>query len=226
MRLRAARVFSFRRRRVLPPRDAYALWADSYPPLPHNPVMEAEQQVVAPMIAALAPARALDVGTGSGRYLPLLAATGARVVGVDFSLPMLGRGRRGVAARVCGDACRLPFRNASFDLVSSSLMVGDVGAVDVWAAEVARVLESGGDLIYSDFHPTWATAGWRRTFQTRDGRSYEVRLWPHAIAEHLAALARHGFDVKTIREPHVAVPGSSRRPQPVVVVFHAVKTRR
>ncbi len=114
----------------LPAREAYALWADSYPPWPHNPLMHAEQKVVAPIIASTSPTRALDVGTGSGRYLPVLAATGARlVVGVDFSLPMLtstsgsraadaslvdrhheGADARAPGARVCGDACRLPFQ--------------------------------------------------------------------------------------------------------------------
>ena len=54
--------------------------------------------------------RALDVGTGSGRYLPLLASTGAsrRRRRSTCRCAMLARsaGRR----RVCADACRLPFR--------------------------------------------------------------------------------------------------------------------
>ena len=61
-------------------REAYALWADTYVPWPHNPIMETEQAVVAPLIASTAPVRALDVGTGTGRYLSLLASTGARGV--------------------------------------------------------------------------------------------------------------------------------------------------
>ena len=88
----ARRVWSgrFGARRVLPASEAYALWAETYPPWPHNPLMEVEQAVVAPIILSTTPMRALDVGTGSGRYLPLLASTGARlVVGVDCSLPML-----------------------------------------------------------------------------------------------------------------------------------------
>src|SRR6202049_537990 len=78
------------RRRVLPAREAYALWADNYPPSPHNPLMRAEQAVMASIIRSTSPQRALDAGTGSGRYQALLASTGARVViGVDLSLPML-----------------------------------------------------------------------------------------------------------------------------------------
>ena len=228
--------------RPLPTRAAYALWAQTYPPWPHNPLMHAEQAVVAPIIASTRPVRALDVGTGSGRYLPLLAATGARlVVGVDFSLPMLAAGREGTkhhestkgldaARRVCGDAYQLPFRDASFDLVVSSLMVGDVAELAGWASELARVLASGGHLIYSDFHPAWAARGWRRTFQTIDGRSLEIAYFPHTIDEHLAVLAERSFDVRAIREPRLAPPDelarrarSGPRDVPVVVVFHAVK---
>src|SRR4051794_592308 len=110
---------------TLQARDAYELWAATYPPVAHNPLMRVEQEVVEPLLAHIAARRALDVGTGSGRYLPLLAATGAgSVVGLDFSLAML---RRGTApGRVCGDASVLPFRRGAFDLINASLMVGDI----------------------------------------------------------------------------------------------------
>ena len=243
-------LLGFGARRALPAREAYALWAGSYPPVPHNPLMQTEQAIVAPIIRSTSPRRALDVGTGSGRYLPLLVATGARVVvGVDFSLPMLRAGcsgadgrpgpadaggadvsAAGTVPRVCGDACRLPFRDATFDLVSSSLMVGDVADLARWVGEVARVTAPGGHLVYSDFHPSWATGRWRRTFQTADGRSFEVAYFPHTIAEHLRVLADRSFDVRAIREPRLEARNGAarlarigRRPAPVVVVFHAVK---
>ena len=240
----ARRLLRFNRGGPLPPREAYALWSDNYPPAPHNPLMETEQAIVAPIIASTSPRRVLDVGTGSGRYVPLLVATGARVVvSVDFSLPMLtnafatqeARRRAGAAAngetvgRVCGDGCRLPFCDASFDLVSSSLMVGDVADLGAWVAELARVLTPGGHLVYSDFHPAWATERWRRTFQTADGRSFEVAYFPHTMAEHLARLAEQSFEIRAVREPRLARPGRARpawmrrHAAPVVVVFHAVK---
>ena len=100
----------------LPPREGYALWAETYPARPHNPLMEAEQAIVEPMIHAVRPTRALDVGTGTGRCLPLLQAAGARtIVGLDMSLAMLGRTSREVP-RICADGCCLPFRDGSFDL--------------------------------------------------------------------------------------------------------------
>jgi malonyl-CoA O-methyltransferase len=209
------------RRRVLPAAEAYELWAATYPARPHNPLMEAEQAIVARLIDAARPVRALDVGTGTGRGLRLLEAAGSRTaVGVDRSMAMLRR--NGAAApRVCADACRLPFRGASFDLVCSSLMVGDVADLAAWVREMTRVLTRGGHLIYSDFHPTWSTARWRRTFRAADGRLCEVGYHPHTIEEHLAALERANLVVRAIREPRVA---GGRLP--VVAIFHAVKDER
>src|SRR5262249_15954324 len=101
---------------MVPAHDAYELWAPTYPPAAHNPLMRTEQEVFETLLRGLQVRRALDVGTGSGRYLPLLAATRASVVvGVDFSRAMLAQDRSS-ARRVCGDARQLPFRGGVFDL--------------------------------------------------------------------------------------------------------------
>ena len=227
---------------TLPAQEAYELWAATYPPVAHNPLMRVEQEAVEPLLAHLRAARALDVGTGSGRYLPLLEATGAAtVIGLDFSLAML---RRGIAAgpspeleagpsRVCGDACRLPFRRGAFDLINASLMVGDVADLGGWSREMARVLTTGGHLVYSDFHPSWAQRGWSRTFRSADGGVHDISFNAHAIEDHLSALAGAGFHVRTIREPRFTSQHDDHEPDikafrrrwgnpQVVVVFHAV----
>jgi len=217
---------------MLSPREAYELWADRYPAAAHNPLMRIEQDVVEPLLAGRRATRALDVGSGSGRYLPLLESTGASIVlALDLSLPMLARsaGRR----RVCADACRLPLRSGAFDVINASLMVGDVADLAWWSREMARVLAAGGHLIYSDFHPSWARRGWRRTFEDSTGETHEVSFHPHTIADHLEALEAAGLRVRAIHEPRVksgvfaAVKElCSRRGNPqVLVVFDAVKER-
>jgi malonyl-CoA O-methyltransferase len=180
--------------------------------------METEQSIIAPIIASLSPKRALDVGTGTGRYLPLLAAAGARrIVGLDLSLPMLGHNACG-RPRVCADARRLPFPDRTFDLVCASLMAGDIEDLGPLVQEAARVLSPGGHLVYSDFHPSWNRERWRRTFRAVDGRQIVLKYFPHSIDQHLRWLEDAPFDVRTIREPRIG-----GRTKPVVVVFHAVK---
>ena len=99
-------------------------------------------------------------------------------------------------------------------------MVGDVEDLAAWVDEAARVLAPGGHLVYSDFHPSWAAHGWRRTFTAADGRLCELPFFPHAIERHLELLERASLSVRAIREPRI-----NERPAPVVAVFHAVKRR-
>ena len=219
---------------ILSAHDAYDLWADTYPPVAHNPLMRVEQQVVEPLLAHIRARRALDVGTGSGRYLPLLRATGASpVVGLDFSLAMLRRGS-GTPGRVCGDACRLPFARASSDLINASLMVGDIADLGEWTREMARVLALRGHLVYSDFHPSWAERGWSRTFRSADGTMHDVAFHSHTVEDHLTALEQAGLQVRVIREPRLNPSRDDREPTikifrrrqenpQVLIVVHAVK---
>jgi malonyl-CoA O-methyltransferase len=199
--------------------EAYARWAPSYPPRAHNPLMTAEQTAVMSILSRLRPQTALDVGTGTGRGVALLTSLGVRrSVGVDLSMAMLAQGAR-PRRSVCADACALPFADGTFDLVLSSLMVGDVRQLAAWTAEMSRVLTPGGRLVYSDFHPSWASRRWRRTFRDDRGRHYELPYYPHAIAEHLQALAGARLSVQTVREPK-----AEGAPAPVVIVVEAVRT--
>lgn len=200
--------------------EAYARWAEVYPPRPHNPVMQIEQDAVTSLLRAIGARRALDVGTGTGRNVAVLRAAGAEhVVGLDRSLAMLSHGV--ACSKVCADACRVPFQAATFDLITSSLMAGDIESLERWLREMARVLAPGGHLVYSDFHPTWRDAGWRRTFRAADGAMLELGFHPHGLGAHRDALAAAGLQTLAILEP-------SLRPKdaPVLAVVHAMKAGR
>jgi len=182
--------------------DAYELWAASYPPLPHNPLMRAEQQALLDLCPDVAGRRVLDLACGSGRYGLLLGRHGAGlVVGSDLSAAMLACSP--LELRVRSDMMSLPFAAASFDLVVSGLAVGHADDLDAWMAGVARVLAPGGRFVYSDFHPDAARAGMTRSFSDDQGRRHELRHALHDLDAHRAAAARAGIRLEASRTVRV-----------------------
>jgi len=83
------------------------------------------------------------------------------VVGCDFSRGMLGHAR--VRARratwVCGDACRLPFRAASFDALVSTEAFHWFPDQRAALAEFRRVLRPDGRLLLVLVNPRLAVSG-------------------------------------------------------------------
>jgi SAM-dependent methyltransferase len=96
--------------------------------------------------------RVLEVGYGSGIFLPELAARAARVVAVDrhregASVRAMAR-RDGVeVALVTGDVCALPVADASVDVLVCLSVLEHVATLDVAAAEFRRVLRPGGTAV-------------------------------------------------------------------------------
>lgn len=90
-----------------------------------------------------APARALDVGTGTGAGARVAAAVWpeAEIVGVDLSGGMIGEARRLASSEreryEVADSSKLPFGDASFEVVFLNNMIP-------FFDEIARVVAPGG----------------------------------------------------------------------------------
>jgi ubiquinone/menaquinone biosynthesis C-methylase UbiE len=183
--------------------EAYDRWADVYPPVPHNPVMQVEQQALLELLDDVRGRDVLDLACGSGRYGAVAAAGGARsVVGVDRSPAMLTRAR--LAARIRGDLTRLPLQAAAFDLVICGLAVGHASDLDECMREIARVLRRKGSLLYSDFHDDAWRAGLTRSFKDAQG-SVTLPRDGYPPSRHRAALLAAGFEVEVMRELRVGI---------------------
>jgi ubiquinone/menaquinone biosynthesis C-methylase UbiE len=95
--------------------------------------------------------RVLDVATGPGHAAAAAAARGAEPVGVDISEGMLAVARRHHPQLDFrpGDAEALPFADASFAAVVGAFVLNHLPRPEASAAELARVLASGGRLALS-----------------------------------------------------------------------------
>lgn len=106
-------------------------------------------------------ARVLDVGCGTGNLAICLAGNPAigRVTGVDLASTYIEHARRGnTDPRLTfevGDACSLPFADASFDHSLSMLALQFAPDTDLATREMKRVTRPGGTVAAA----TWDTRG-------------------------------------------------------------------
>ena len=100
----------------------------------------------------------LCCGTGDMAFLAeQIADPAAKVVGLDFTLPMLAvaRGRSTRDGRsssfVNGDALQLPFPNAAFDVITVGYGLRNIADPAAALREMRRVLAPGGRCVILDF---------------------------------------------------------------------------
>lgn len=148
-------------------------------------------------LLGFAPACIVDLGCGTGHATRALRDRwrDARVIAVDHAPRMLdaARAREGWFRRfdrVCADAARLPLRDASVDLVWSSLMLQWVRDPDAVLGEVRRVLAPRGYFTFATLGPD--TLGeLRDAWREVDGGVHVHRfLEMHDLGD---ALVRAGF---------------------------------
>lgn len=120
---------------------------------------EVERALVA-AIAGRAVHDLVDMGTGTGRVLEVLAPHVERGIGIDLSREMLAVARANLeraGLRQCmvrqGDITQLPLPAASADLVTIHQVLHYAADPAAVVAEAARVLQPGGLLALVDFAP-------------------------------------------------------------------------
>lgn len=111
--------------------------------------------------------RVLDVGAGFGRHVYECARRGARAVALDYAEEEVAATRNTLGAMVAageitpdsspgvmrGDATRLPFPDATFDVVITSEVLEHITDDAAAIGEMARVLKPGGRFAASV--PAW-----------------------------------------------------------------------
>ena len=100
--------------------------------------------------------RILDVGCGEGLAevtIGRLHISQIRLIGIDLVVSKVAAARRETASHnqraafAAADACRLPFKNASFDSLYCIAVLQHIADVDAAVAEFARVTARGGRVV-------------------------------------------------------------------------------
>ena len=126
--------------------------------------------------------RVLDACCGTGDLTLADVRAGGRVVGLDFSEPMLVRARRKSAEVewLRGDLLELPFEDASFDAATVGFGVRNVADLERALRELRRVLRPGARL------------GILEITTPRGPLRHFYRLWFDLIVPLLGKLLRGG----------------------------------
>lgn len=121
------------------------------------------QAIGTAVLAALPPrlGRLLDIGTGTGGLLELVAPRVDSALGIDASREMLALARSRLAERGLGDRCsvrqadfyRLPLPDRAYDAVTLVMVLHYADEPAAALAEAARVLRPDGLLLVVDLAP-------------------------------------------------------------------------
>jgi ubiquinone/menaquinone biosynthesis C-methylase UbiE len=182
--------------------EGYERWAQIYDRTP-NPVLALEERHFKHILPYLGGKQVLDLACGTGRWLPILAASGASsVVGIDRSAAMLRIARRKAEIRsriVLADCLRLPFPDSAFDFAVCSFALNHIEPLELMACELARVMKLQGQVVISEMHPDAYARGWRLGF--RDDRSaVQIETMSYSTENVISCFRSHGLDCDELHE--------------------------
>jgi ubiquinone/menaquinone biosynthesis C-methylase UbiE len=185
--------------------EGYALWAASYDQ-EKNGLIFVEERHVDRLLAQLPFTRVLDVGTGTGRHALKLARRGASVTAIDQSPEMLAVARQAalrdglpIDFQLASLDDGLPFEARQFDLLISALMLSHLLNLAHALQEFARVLQVGGYLLMTDFHPVHTIYGWNTAFR-RAGVKYRLPIMEHTRDDYLEAITASGLTILEVMD--------------------------
>jgi ubiquinone/menaquinone biosynthesis C-methylase UbiE len=157
--------------------EKYDLWFET----PMGRLIKAyESKLVLGMLAPEPGEVILDAGCGTGIFTADILGTGAQVVGLELSLPMLRHALTKCAGptfhSVIGDMRRLPFAGASFHKAISITAIEFIQDAKIAVEELFRVTKPGGLIVVATLNSLspWAK---RRTAASKKGHS----LFRHSI---------------------------------------------
>ncbi len=163
-----------------------------------------EERLVTELVGEVDGCRILDAGCGDGTFARTLARRRASVVGVDADPAMVEAAWRAAADAgieatfVAGELERLPFPDASFDVVIAITVLCFVPEPASAIRELVRVLRPGGRLVLGELGrwSSWAAVRWLRgLLGSATWRAAHFRT----AGELRAMLEAAGLTVETVR---------------------------
>ncbi|NKC11964.1 MAG: methyltransferase domain-containing protein [Gammaproteobacteria bacterium] len=183
----------------------YDRWSQVYD-ADANPLIALEGPVMRQAVGQVHGLRIADLGCGTGRHTLWMANAGASVVAVDFSSGMLASARAKtaglkVAFSVCDLNKPIALASAFYDMVVSALVLEHLYALDIFFAEIQRLLRPGGSAIISAMHPAMFLRGSQARFiDPVTAERIEPGSVPHSLSDFVMAIINAGLTLCDMAE--------------------------
>jgi 2-polyprenyl-3-methyl-5-hydroxy-6-metoxy-1,4-benzoquinol methylase len=197
--------------KVLPTREGYDQWADSYDAdAVANWLIALDEAAVQQRISDVVGIDLLDVGGGTGRHAIRLARAGARVTVIDFSEEMMAKARAKPGADevhfLTHDVLTpFPFAEGSFDCVLCALVLEHipVPALPEFFRELGRMARGNAQILVTAMHPARFLRG--RSANFRDEAGTEIRPLSHVgtLSDYVMAAVSAGLKIDALAEQPV-----------------------
>lgn len=151
--------------------------------------------------------RVLDIACGNGVTSRRLAASGARVVGVDFSEPMLAHARSRGPASIdyrCVDATDGEALRAlgSFDAALCNMALMDMSDIGPLLQALPSLLPPGGRFVFSTLHPAFNNPWTVQMGELEDRDGTLLSTYSVKTSRYLTSGERRGSAMAGQPRPH------------------------
>jgi len=176
----------FLRSRIKKPAAGYDTWALSYDDQPNNLILRLDQEILNSFLKTVSLNNRLiaDIGCGTGRHWTTLYKLGAAsITGFDVSAGMLEKLQLkfpGAAVILVKDHLLTGAPDQQFNFLLSTLTLAHISNARKAMTEWNRVLQSGGEMILTDYHPEALRRNASRTFR-HQGKTYTVQSHVHPV---------------------------------------------
>ena len=178
----------FFRNKDTEPEAAYDRWATDYDDQPRNLMLQLDEQIFSGLLQDLdiKDLTVTDIGCGSGRHWKKIWDKGPKqLTGYDVSAEMLLLLQKkfpgSTVYKINGNKLEHS-PDESVQLIISTLTLAHIENLPDALSEWNRVLQPGGHIIITDFHPLALQKGAKRSFKHKN-KMFTVKNFIHSIDE-------------------------------------------
>lgn len=183
--------------------QAYNLWADQYD-TNINKTRDLEGIALREMLQEVHFDSCLEIGCGTGKNTEWLLTKAKDILAVDLSEEMLKK----ATAKISSEKVQFKkaditqswaFSTKKWELISFSLVLEHIEALEPVFREAANSIVEGGHLYLGELHPFKQYLGTKARFDTAEGPQI-VPCFNHHISDFTQSAEKWGFEIVTLNE--------------------------